>query len=114
MQRGIGDRIDHTRSRHRHGKDHRDRQTPFRVVLRLIADGYGYHAGAAAWDLSPGAAGIGRTIVWTAHDDEFSSTARSELWQSGLHKEGEPMSSSIVNFIAIIARRSDAMSLKPC
>jgi dihydrofolate reductase len=90
MQRGIGDRIDHTRSRHRHGKDHRDRQTPFRAVLRLIADGYGYHAGAAAWDLSPGAAGIGRTIVWTAHDDEFSSTARSELWQSSLHKEGEP------------------------
>jgi hypothetical protein len=66
---------------------------------------------------SPGSqcgVGNGRTIAWTGHDDEFSSRDRSLLWQGSLQKEGSPMSSSMVNFIAIIVRRSGAMSLKPC
>jgi hypothetical protein len=39
---------------------------------------------------------------------------RQLLWQTSLVKEESPTSSSMVNFIAIIVRRSDAMSLKPC
>jgi hypothetical protein len=57
----------------------------------------------------------GRTIACTAHDDEFSSRDRS-LASGGAdcrRKEG-PISSSMVNFITIIVRRSGAMSLKPC
>jgi len=44
----------------------------------------------------------------------FQVAIGRQRWQSSLRKEGQPMSSSIVNFVAIIVRRFGAMSLKPC
>jgi hypothetical protein len=32
--------------------------------------------------------GNGRTIAWTAHDDEFRLAIGHELWQSNLQKDG--------------------------
>src|ERR1700736_3382415 len=59
--------------------------------------------------------GNGRTIAWTAHDDEFSSRDRSLAGgRAACTSKESPMSSSMVNFIAIIVRRSGATSLKPC
>jgi hypothetical protein len=59
--------------------------------------------------------GNGRTIAWTAHDDEFSSRDRS-LAVAEQPAEGRRARcpNSMVNVIAIIVRRSGAMSLKPC
>ncbi len=58
--------------------------------------------------------GNGRTIAWTAHDDEFSSGDRSLAVAEQPAEDGEPDVKPMVNFISIIVRRSGAMSLKPC
>jgi len=58
--------------------------------------------------------GSGRTIAGPHTTMSFRLAIGHGLWQSSLQKEGDPMSSSMVNFIAIIVRRSGAMSLKPC
>jgi hypothetical protein len=53
--------------------------------------------------------------AWTAHDDEFSSRDRSlAVAEQPAERKESPMSSSVVNFIAIIVRRFCPMSLKPC
>ena len=54
-------------------------------------------------------------LRWTAHDDEFSSHDRSRAsGRADCRGKESPISSSMVNFIAIIVRRSGAISLKPC
>jgi hypothetical protein len=64
---------------------------------------------------SPCGAGNGRTIAWTAHDDESSSRDRSlASGRADCRTKESPMSSSMVNFIAIIVRRGGATSLNPC
>jgi hypothetical protein len=79
----------------------------------------GQHAARAARgfrfrDLSAASAMTVRS-AWTAHDDEFSSRDRSLTGgRSAPEEEREPMSSSLVNYIAIIVRRSGAMRLTPC
>ena len=60
-------------------------------------------------------AGNGRTIAWTAHDDESSSRDRSlASGRADCRRQESPISSSMVNVITIIVRRSGATSLKPC
>jgi hypothetical protein len=57
----------------------------------------------------------GRTIPWTAHDNElFVSLSVTSCGRAACRRNESPMSSSMVNFVAIIVRRSGATSLKPC
>jgi hypothetical protein len=59
--------------------------------------------------------GNGHTVAWTAYDDEFRSRDRSlAIGRADCRRKESPMSSSMVNFTAIIVRRSGAMSFKPC
>lgn len=55
--------------------------------------------------------GNGRTIAWTAHDDEFRlAIGQLAVAEQPAGRRRARMSSSTVNFIPIIVRRSGALS----